>query len=145
MNVTGADGRHYLAAVTAGSGDSASGGSGSIHAYQVPPDVSGPLDLTVTVQPLKSVPINDLASPPPWFSSPPNEQPMVEPGLVGPWVFHINLPLHSATTVTSKETIEAAGVPINLTFSPRHRDVGSRAPGYRSVGRPKRPVEQVVP
>lgn len=115
VEVTDADGRHYLAAVTAGFGDSASGGSGSIHAYQVPPGVSGPLDLTVMVQPLKSDPVYDLTSPPLWFSSPPNEQPMDEPGLVGPWVFRINLQLHPATTVSPKETVEAAGVPVTLT------------------------------
>lgn len=109
--VTDASGRQYLEVVTAGSGDSASGGSGSIHAFQVPPDVATPLDLTVAIEPLKSEPLYDLSSPPSWFSAPPRE----EPGLVGPWLFHISVPLHIAATVTPAQTVEASGIEITLT------------------------------
>jgi hypothetical protein len=113
-DVTDARGRQYLAITEANYGDSASGGSGSIHAYQVPPGVSGPLRLTVIVEPLKSEPVTDLSSPPAWFSSDPSERPMEEPGLVGPWVFHLSLPLRAAVTVTPAQRVEVARVPITL-------------------------------
>ena len=76
--------------------------------------MSGPLDLTVTVQPLKSEPLYDLSSPPPWFSDDPRQQPAEEQGLVGPWEFHLSVPLHPAVTATPGLTVEGAGVPITL-------------------------------
>ena len=113
-DVVDAQGRHYLEITAAGASESASGQGADVHAYQVPPGVSGPLELTVTVSPLNSEPISDLSSPPTWFSLPPDRWPAEEPGLVGPWVFHIVLPLHDGVRLAQDATVQAAGVSMTL-------------------------------
>jgi hypothetical protein len=114
LDVVDAQGRTYLAITDANATESTTGSGASVHAFQVPPGVSGPLDLTVTVEPLKSEPLHDLSSPPAWFSLPTEVWPAKEPGLVGPWVFHLNLPLRSAVFLTPNQTVTAAQVPITL-------------------------------
>jgi hypothetical protein len=99
---------------SASAAESDSGQGATVHAFLVPPVASGPLDLTVTVEPLKSAPLYDLSSSPAWSSLPPDQWPMQEPGLVGPWVFHLSLPVQGATVVNPRQTVEAAGVALTL-------------------------------
>lgn len=96
LRVTDETGREYPPLGSGVAAESASGRSGSIHAFEVPSGASSPLQLTITVEPLKSEPLTDLSSAPAWFSDDPNRWPMEEPGLVGPWTFHLTLNLRSA-------------------------------------------------
>lgn len=91
LRVTDETGREYRALGSGVAAESASGRSGSIHAFAVPVGANSPLGLTIIVEPLKSEPVTDLSSPPAWFSDDPAEWPIEEPGLVGPWTFHLTL------------------------------------------------------
>ena len=89
--VTDSTGRQYAEIGSWSAGDSASGSTGTIWAYEVPPGAASPLQVTATVEPLMSRPVTDLSSPPAWVSG--TQEPAVPAGLVGPWTFHLKLQL----------------------------------------------------
>ncbi len=89
--VTDSTGRRYAEVGSWSVGDSTSGAGATIWAFEVPSGAASPLQLTAAVQPLTSLPVNDLSSPPARFSTSP--EPAVPDGLIGPWIFHLRLQL----------------------------------------------------
>ena len=94
--VTDAQGRSFLD--TAGGDIQAElqNSAATISSYQVPPGIGSEVTLTATFSELMPVTVKNVPAP------------------TGPWVFHFTLPVHPATVVEPKQTVEVAGVPITL-------------------------------
>jgi hypothetical protein len=95
--VVDGDGRSFLDIAggdIAGDRGAVAQDSASIGSYQVPPGIGNQAELTATFPEL--MPIDQGPAP------------------VGPWVFRFTLPVHAASVVEPRQTVEAAGVSITL-------------------------------